>query len=172
MATETVGEKEPRAVAVNVLKGGFGKSTTAINLARELAERNERVLLIDLDDNGHTTFNLGHQDQYEAENHLQQVLIDGEDPIDHVVSITDNLDLLPSHESLEDVETNLKSAMASSQRLHRNVIDPPWRYLLIYRCRHARKPRETKRQRTVRHEESDHSTAARERLGIGYHPNE
>jgi len=124
MATEAVNHKEPRAVAVNVLKGGFGKSTTAINLARELAERNDRVLLIDLDDNGHTTFNLGHQDQYEAENHLQQVLIDGEDPINHVVSVTDNLDLLPSHESLEDVETNLKSAMASSQRLHRNVVDP------------------------------------------------
>lgn len=51
----------PRAVAVNVLKGGFGKSTTAINLARELAERNDRALLIDLDDNGHTTFNLNYR---------------------------------------------------------------------------------------------------------------
>lgn len=116
--------KSPRAVAVNVLKGGFGKSTTAINLARELAERNDRVLLIDLDDNGHTTFNLGHRDQYEGQDHLRQVLLDGENPMDHIVSITNNFDLLPSHESLEEVETNLKSAMASSQRLHRNVVDP------------------------------------------------
>jgi len=116
--------KKPRAVAVNVLKGGFGKSTTAINLARELAERNGRVLLVDLDDNGHTTFNLGYRDQYESDNHVQEVLLDGADPLDHVVSVTDDLDLLPSHEALEEVETNLKSAMASSQRLNRNVVDP------------------------------------------------
>jgi len=124
MGEENSPTKEPRAVAVNVLKGGFGKSTTAINLARELAERNGQVLLIDLDDNGHTTFNLGYKEQYETEDHLQQVLIDGDDPMNHVVPITDNLDLLPSHQSLEDVETNLKSAMASSQRLHRNVVEP------------------------------------------------
>ena len=117
-------EKSPRAVAVNVLKGGFGKSTTAINLARELGDRNGTALLIDLDDNGHTTFNLGYRDRYEGDNHLQQILIDGADPADHIVSVTDSLDLLPSHEALEDVETNLQSAMASSQRLHRNVVDP------------------------------------------------
>jgi chromosome partitioning protein len=117
-------EKSPRAVAVNVLKGGFGKSTTAINLARELGDRNGTALLIDLDDNGHTTFNLGYRDRYEGDNHLQQILIDGVDPADHIVSVTDSLDLLPSHEALEDVETNLQSAMASSQRLHRNVVDP------------------------------------------------
>ncbi|SEP03349.1 chromosome partitioning protein [Halogranum amylolyticum] len=117
-------EKSPRAVAVNVLKGGFGKSTTAINLARELGGRNGTALLIDLDDNGHTTFNLGYRDRYEGDNHLQQILIDGTDPANHIVSVTDSLDLLPSHEALEDVETNLQSAMASSQRLHRNVVDP------------------------------------------------
>lgn len=114
----------PRAVAINVLKGGFGKSTTAINLARELAERNGRALLIDLDDNGHTTFNLGYRDRYEGENHVQNVLLNGADPTDAIVSVGEGLDLFPSHEALEEVETNLKSAMASSQRLFRNVVDP------------------------------------------------
>lgn len=118
------GTKSPRAVAVNVLKGGFGKSTTAINLARELAERNGKTLLIDLDDNGHTTFNMGYREEYESTNHLQKILIDGDGPQQYIVSVTDTLDLLPSHEALEDVETNLQSAMASSQRLHRNVVNP------------------------------------------------
>lgn len=117
-------QKQPRAVAVNVLKGGFGKSTTAINLARELGERNGTALLIDLDDNGHTTFNLGYRDRYEGNNHVQDLLLDGDDPQTHIVPVTDSLDLLPSHEALEEVETNLQSAMASSQRLHRNVIEP------------------------------------------------
>ncbi|WP_101296832.1 ParA family protein [Halegenticoccus soli] len=119
-----VTDKAPRAVAINVLKGGFGKSTTAINLTRELAERNDRALLVDLDDNGHTTFNLGYSDRYEGENHVQDVLLDGADPMDFTVRVTEGFDLFPSHEALEEVETNLKSAMASSQRLFRNVVDP------------------------------------------------
>ena len=124
MSTPTSGDHQPRAIAMNVLKGGFGKSTTAINLARELAERNGPTLLIDLDDNGHTTFNLGYRDRYEGDNHVHEILLDGADPTDYVVPVTDDLDLLPSHESLEEVETNLQSAMASSQRLHRNVVEP------------------------------------------------
>ncbi len=115
---------EPRAVAVNVLKGGFGKSTISINLARELAERNGRALLVDLDDNGHATFNLGYRDRFEGDNHVEEVLIDGMDPRESIVSIGGGLDLLPSHEDLEGVETDLQSAMASSQRLDRNVVDP------------------------------------------------
>jgi chromosome partitioning protein len=114
----------PRAVAVNVLKGGFGKSTTAINAARELAERNDRVLLVDLDDNGHTTFNLGFRDRYEGENHVQETLLNGADPRESIVNVADGLDLFPSHQALEEVETNLKSAMGSSQRLAKNVVDP------------------------------------------------
>ena len=55
---------EPHAVSVGVLKGGFGKTTTAINLARELGHRNERALLVDPDDNGHMTLILGHDDAY------------------------------------------------------------------------------------------------------------
>jgi hypothetical protein len=82
------------------------------------------VLLIDLDDNGHTTFNLGYRDRYEGENHVQNVLLDGENPSDFIVPVVEDLDLFPSHEALEEVETNLKSAMASSQRLFRNVVDP------------------------------------------------
>lgn len=128
-------DKQPRAVAVNVLKGGFGKSTTAINLARELAERNGNTLLIDLDDNGHTTFNMGYRNRYEGDNHIHNILINGADPPDAIVPVTDSLDLLPSHEALEEVETNLQSAMASSQRLHRHVVKPllgdTYQYIVI-----------------------------------------
>lgn len=116
--------KEPRAASVNILKGGFGKSTTAINLAKELEIRNGPVLLVDMDDNGHTTFNLGHKDKYTGENHMQKILVDGDDPADYIVPVSGQLDLLPSHDLLEEVEDNLKSAMASSQRLYRNVVDP------------------------------------------------
>lgn len=60
---DTVAEPSPRAhnagmtparrvVAVANMKGGSGKSTTAVNLAAVLAERGERVLVVDLDAQG------------------------------------------------------------------------------------------------------------------------
>ncbi|MFC7098878.1 ParA family protein [Halobaculum marinum] len=118
-------ETEPRAVAVGVLKGGFAKTTTAINLARELAHRNGSALVVDLDDNGHMTQNLGFAEAYEAEtNHVHEVLLDEADPTEAVVNVVDGLDLFPAHQDLEDVQTQLKNAMGGSTRLNARVVEP------------------------------------------------
>ena len=94
-------DTEPRAVSVGVLKGGFGKTTTAVNTARELAHRNDSALVVDLDDNGHMTRQLGFEDAYTSDtNHTQRVLIDGEDPSEYTVNVVDGLDLFPAHAEL------------------------------------------------------------------------
>ena len=42
-------------------KGGTGKTTTAINLAKGLSMHKKRVLLLDIDSQGNLTFSLGHK---------------------------------------------------------------------------------------------------------------
>ncbi|WP_433627712.1 ParA family protein [Halomicrococcus sp. NG-SE-24] len=125
MTNENTDERESRAVSVGVLKGGFGKTTTALNLARELAHRNGSALVVDLDDNGHMSQNLGYGDQYQAdENHAEAVLIGSEDPKQYIESVVGGLDIFPAHEALEDVQSGLKEATMGTTRLKENLVDP------------------------------------------------
>ena len=64
-----------RIIAVANQKGGVGKTTTAINLSACLAEKNKKVLTLDMDPQGNTTSGLG-VDKNQAENTVYELILD------------------------------------------------------------------------------------------------
>lgn len=71
-----------KIVAIANQKGGVGKTTTAVNLGAALAEKGQRILIVDLDPQGNTTSAFGMQ-ELEAES-LYDALLGG-------ASITDKI---------------------------------------------------------------------------------
>lgn len=122
---DTVGNS--RAVSVCMLKGGVGKSTIAVNLARQLATHDHDVLLIDLDPNGHASVGLGFDDHYHnTDESIDAVFFDDADPTSVIYDTDYDFDLLPSSEDLEQVEREIVvgDVFQPSALLQREVVEP------------------------------------------------
>lgn len=120
MTTQT-----PRAVSVALQKGGVGKTTLAINLAERLANRDNDVLLADLDQQGNATEGVGLSEAYTSDVHLGDVLEDSsETTLDDVIRSTDAFDVLPAHEDLDSVENSIRSATFGELWIRNEIVDP------------------------------------------------
>ena len=96
-----------RVIAVANQKGGVGKSTTAINLSACLAEKEKKVLTIDMDPQGNTTSGLG-VDKNNVENTLYELLLgEAETKYTIVKDVVENVDLIPSNVNLSGAEIEL-----------------------------------------------------------------
>jgi chromosome partitioning protein len=107
-----------RVVALANQKGGVGKTTTAVNVACDLAARGWRVLLIDLDPQGNATSSIGVEKQ-QLRATTYDVLVDGTSieacVLPHVRA---GLDVLGANGELAGAEVELNNLTRPQRRLH------------------------------------------------------
>ena len=121
-----------RRIAVINQKGGVGKTTTTANLGAALAQAGSRVLLVDLDPQGHLTLHLGAEVSDEQVS-VYDVLTSATPIQEAAVAVSDRLTLIPADIDLAGAETELAS-VTGREVLLREAVDKvadAYDYMLI-----------------------------------------
>jgi chromosome partitioning protein len=116
-----------RKIALVNQKGGCGKTTTAINLARSLAGMGKTVLLIDLDPQGHVALGFGVKPDH-IHTSVYEVLL-GQVPVTHAIrTLRERLDAVLSDVILAAFELVMAGAQEREFKLTRALEEVPARY--------------------------------------------
>lgn len=122
-----------RTIAVINHKGGSGKTTTAVNLAAGLAEQGFRVLIVDMDPQGHVAYGLGMS--REAFRDLPSIA-EAMNP--------DTEERIPIERCIMDSGLNGLKVVPADARLHKvasNLTNAPYRETILLKALKAVKDR-------------------------------
>ncbi|MCL6581417.1 MAG: AAA family ATPase [Firmicutes bacterium] len=121
-----------RVIAVANQKGGVGKTTTSINLGACLAEMGQRVLIVDLDPQGHVSSGLG-VEKSRIERCMYDVIIGGVSLKEIIIPTAfKNLWLAPSTIDLAGAELELVPAISRETRLRDALADTRGQYDFVF----------------------------------------
>ena len=113
-----------RSISVANQKGGCGKTTTAINLSACLAFKGQKVLLIDLDPQGHSTMGLNINPD-ELDKTLYEVLCDSGGNTatldDVTLPIAENFYFVPANINLSTFEQELSGIPSRETKLKESI---------------------------------------------------
>ncbi len=109
-----------RIVSIANQKGGCGKTTSAINLSACLAHKGRKVLLIDMDPQGHSSIGLNININ-ELKKTVLNTLCNSNDAKvvlnDVTIKVDDNFDIAPSNISLSTFEQHLSMVQGRETKL-------------------------------------------------------
>ncbi|MDO4556749.1 MAG: AAA family ATPase [Lachnospiraceae bacterium] len=103
-------DKNCRVIAVANQKGGVSKTTTSINLGVGLVNLGQKVLLVDLDPQGHLTLGLGFPKNLPVtlKNMMENIIMGIEfDPKDGILHHPEGVDVVPSNKLLTGMDMSL-----------------------------------------------------------------
>ncbi len=121
--------KRTEVIAVGNQKGGVGKTTNTVHLARALAERGKHCLIIDLDTGAHATTHLGIDPN--AYMGMYEVLLGSEEPnavllsrdVEEGIELPERLDIIPGSRKLENIDVALRE-IDTMMEPHRVLTEP------------------------------------------------
>ena len=112
-----------RIIAIANQKGGVGKTTSCVNIAAALGYKGRKVLIVDMDPQGHSTSGLG-LDKSKLSHSVYDVLINDLKPKDALCSTPwKGVFILPARLELAGAEVELVGLLSRETRLVRALSD-------------------------------------------------